>query len=479
MPKLSGLGYNAPGSEGGGGGSISTPVSIANGGTFATSYTTNAILKYDGTRFVNSQFRDDGTVIGVGGLTSSQPALKASSTTLQVRLADDSAFAPLQASEATVNAAGTLTFLGRSKIASGADGNLLLTNNAGNDFSLLRLGGTGATEVAIKRSTTQVHFRLADDSDFCRVNAKSITLTGGTITADAPIINATRTWNNAGVTFTALKLNVTDTASGAASLLMDLQVAGTTAWGFGKTGSATTLLKVNGTNRLQFTNTYTNGNLTVFAPINVSGYVGIGVFGDTTHTSTALALVLDNGVPKIGMGSGTAGRDVFILRDAANTLALRNGTAAQAFHLYNTYTSGSVYERGFVRWASNALEIGTEHVGASARDTHISSSANVLINTSGGTRVTIGSNVVLSNAVNIACSATTGSKIGTTTSQKIGFWNATPIAQPSSTGETTGFTAGSGTAVNDDSTFTGNVGATAYRINDIVKHLKNAGLIAS
>lgn len=51
-------------------------------------------------------------------------------------------------------------------------------------------------------------------------------------------------------------------------------------------------------------------------------------------------------------------------------------------------------------------------------------------------------------------------------------------AQESGTGETVGFTAGAGTAVNDDSTFTGNVGATAYRISDIVKALKNHGLIA-
>ncbi len=59
-----------------------------------------------------------------------------------------------------------------------------------------------------------------------------------------------------------------------------------------------------------------------------------------------------------------------------------------------------------------------------------------------------------------------------------GFFGATPVAQPSGTGETTGFTANAGTAVNDASTFTGNVGSTAYRINDIVKALKNLGLLA-
>jgi len=63
--------------------------------------------------------------------------------------------------------------------------------------------------------------------------------------------------------------------------------------------------------------------------------------------------------------------DVILLRDAANTLAQRNGTNAQAFNIYNTYTSGSVYERGFMRWVSNVLEIGTEHVGATQRTIRI------------------------------------------------------------------------------------------------------------
>jgi hypothetical protein len=68
---------------------------------------------------------------------------------------------------------------------------------------------------------------------------------------------------------------------------------------------------------------------------------------------------------------------------------------------------------------------------------------------------------------------------GDTGGIKLGFYAATPVAQHTATGETTGFTAGSGTAVNDDSTFTGNVGSTAYRISDIVQALKNLGLVAS
>lgn len=71
-----------------------------------------------------------------------------------------------------------------------------------------------------------------------------------------------------------------------------------------------------------------------------------------------------------------------------------------------------------------------------------------------------------------------GYQVGQSATDKVGFYGAGLIVQPSSVGEETGFTAGSGTAVNDDSTFTGNVGSTAYTLGDIVKHLKNLGLIA-
>ena len=44
-------------------------------------------------------------------------------------------------------------------------------------------------------------------------------------------------------------------------------------------------------------------------------------------------------------GDVNAARDVVLLRDAAATLAQRNGTAQQIFRLYNTYTDASNYER--------------------------------------------------------------------------------------------------------------------------------------
>ena len=44
-----------------------------------------------------------------------------------------------------------------------------------------------------------------------------------------------------------------------------------------------------------------------------------------------------------------------------------------------------------------------------------------------------GGNTQWADAINMVFDTTTGTKIGTTTSQKIGFWNATPIVQPANT----------------------------------------------
>jgi hypothetical protein len=87
--------------------------------------------------------------------------------------------------------------------------------------------------------------------------------------------------------------------------------------------------------------------------------------------------------------------------------------------------------------------------------------------------------LTIADAGNIVLATGTGTKIGTATSQKLGFYNAAPVAQYSTVGTTTGFTAGSGSAVLADSTFTGDSGATAYTIGDVVRALKTLGLLAS
>ena len=68
----------------------------------------------------------------------------------------------------------------------------------------------------------------------------STTLSGATITADAPVLNMSQTWNNGAVTFTGLKFNAAGTSdanSAAASLLMDLQVNTASKFRVSKTGN--------------------------------------------------------------------------------------------------------------------------------------------------------------------------------------------------------------------------------------------------
>ena len=61
------------------------------------------------------------------------------------------------------------------------------------------------------------------------------------------------------------------------------------------------------------------------------------------------------------------------------------------------------------------------------------------------TQLSIDANLLtLGDAVNIAANTSTGTKIGTATSQKIGFWNVTPVIQPSAIANIT-TTASSGT----------------------------------
>ncbi len=184
--------------------------------------------------------------------------------------------------------------------------------------------------------------------------------------ADVPIHNITDTWNDGATTFNGIKLNVTNTASGSDSKLLDLQIGGVSKFSVDKDSKCLlggmTISPINGQPTLQqtFGIKFQSGN----AVSLISGS-GDGVnIGNGTNTPWLAFLNSSNGV------------GLRLYHDAANTLALRNGANAQAFNVYNTHTDASNYERGFIRFSSNVLEIGTEAAGAGvARAVRIPSSA--------------------------------------------------------------------------------------------------------
>ena len=180
-------------------------------------------------------------------------------------------------------------------------------------------------------------------------------LTGSDAT---PMVNLAGTWNTSG-TPTAIKLNVTDTASNASSLLLDLQVgsaskfritkagyiqfiAGSSSPSMGPVGTSLTSLGVFNAALSDYADLWTSSNY-VKGALSVNDHLSIG----TTH--------------------GTDG-DTRLYRDAAYALAQRNSTNAQTLRVYNTYTDASNYERGVFDWTtnSNVLTIGTQKLGTGA-----------------------------------------------------------------------------------------------------------------
>jgi len=164
-------------------------------------------------------------------------------------------------------------------------------------------------------------------------------------------------WSNSG---TGLGVNA---ASGFGGNLLDLQING---------GSVFSVFQSSGRSRLNIS----GGG--AYASINRSGNEiiqfttgEVGIFGSFGFH------------PASGLGI-----DTVLVRDAANTLAQRNSTNAQAFRVYNTYTSGTNYELGKLEWSSNVFRIGTEKGsgGGTARSLEFQTdgTTRLTIDTSGG-----------------------------------------------------------------------------------------------
>lgn len=81
---------------------------------------------------------------------------------------------------------GGLKMASRWRIVSGgADGKMMIANNAGSDFSMLNLGGNTSSFPAIKRNGTGIDIRLADDSGYTALTVGSLVSAGSVLAGAA------------------------------------------------------------------------------------------------------------------------------------------------------------------------------------------------------------------------------------------------------------------------------------------------------
>ena len=185
----------------------------------------------------------------------------------------------------------------------------------------------------------------------------TLSANNGTITTSSPAFTLAQTWNAAGTTFTSLRVNITDTASNASSLLMDLQVGGSSRATINKSGQISANV---GQLSSGFGFAFLGGTNGIYSPSS-SGSWYLASSGNASAEIRSSGLGL--GSNSLSWGSIGSTQDVILTRDAAAILAQRNSTNAQTFRIYNTFTDASNYERASIGWTSNTFVISPEKAG--------------------------------------------------------------------------------------------------------------------
>lgn len=96
--------------------------------------------------------------------------------------------------------------------------------------------------------------------------------------------------------------------------------------------------------------------------------------------------------------------------------------ADRTFSFANTFT-GALKATSLYGSGATAFGYGSNYA------LYINSNNLVWVNAVGGGEFRVGNGMNITDAGNIVLGTTTGTKIGTGTTQKLGFWNATPVAQ--------------------------------------------------
>jgi hypothetical protein len=239
------------------------------------------------------------------------------------------------------------------------------THRLSTNYDLELIGGVSTRSVTIKNGATETA-RFTDGrvgigtiTPTARLDIADTTLAGSGSLAGS-ILNLAQTWNTTGAP-TAIKLNVTNTGSGAASNLLDLQVDTSSKFKVGKgaTGSANMSLGSSGGD-CTFS---TSGNL-----------LTVGLGSHDVQLCGSLQVMRSNlqaATFFLGHNDTSTSLAPALLKDGNYILAQRNGINPQIFRVYNTYSSSTNFERAILGWDSNIFYIGTEKGSAGGAATPI------------------------------------------------------------------------------------------------------------
>jgi len=286
------------------------------------------------------------TIGWTGGTTPSLPAVGVALIHLYTRDGGTSYIAHLVSDEQQFDAAA---------IVSGTVATARLGSGTANSTVVLRGDQTWGAPPA-GGSDTQVLFNdggtLAGDSGFTfNKTNNTVDLGGATVTASDPVMDLSQTWNSSGVTFTGLRIAVTNTASASDSRLVDLSVSGTSKLRVLRDGSIYYGSGADGNVALA------SGSFNTFA-LKARGQASIYVSDGDVNIGSSFGASLGF---VAGAANGTA--DVRLIRDAAGVLAQRNGTNAQTFRIYRSYTDASNYSRWTVKWNTSTAILQAEGAG--------------------------------------------------------------------------------------------------------------------
>jgi hypothetical protein len=329
----------APGGGGGGSGTVTNVAQTFTGGIISVS---GSPITTSGTLALTVA----GTSGGVPYFSNATAWASSAALTANALMIGGGAGA---APSTTATGTGVLTALGNA------------TNGSGGLLTQLTVGTVATSGGAAGQIMFDTGSVLSESSSFTFNSTNpALTLAGGTVTASNPVLNLTQTWNNASATFTGIKLNATNTASGASSSLMDLQVGGNSQFTIDKTGNIYWGL----TNNSSFMSLQASSQ-------SLNFYV--------RNSGTACSIGYSAGDNYITLGNVTLHTGTGV--EGTYSLGMRTGVNAQTFRVYNTYTDASNYERGVFDWqtSSNVLTIGTENAGTgTARYVKILSATKVV-----------------------------------------------------------------------------------------------------